>query len=336
MTAKSRPLALTMGDPAGIAGEIAIKAWHAPDGHIVPQFAFIGDPNWLRSEARRIKSHTHIIEIASIHEVNSKFHEGIPVLPVFLSTPPIHGTPDQANASSVIKSIETAVSLARSGAALAIVTNPIHKATLYASGFKFPGHTEYLASLCAVARPIMMLVIDGLRVAPVTVHLSLANAIRALNTDDIIETVRAVHNALRTDFNIQNPRLAIAALNPHAGENGTMGDEEVTIIAPAIAKLKSENISVLGPIPADTLFHRAARDRYDAAICMYHDQALIPLKTLDFERGVNVTLGLPITRTSPDHGTAFDIAGKGIASPASLLAALRLAEQIGLHRTAAL
>ena len=333
MTARRRPLALTMGEPSGIAGEIVLKAWHAPDGQLVPPFVLIGDPGWLRAEAHHLKSHTHIVEIASIDEAIARFHEGIPVLPLRLAAKPKYGVPEIANAAIVIQSIETAVSLAQSGAALAVVTNPIHKATLYTAGFKFPGHTEYLASLSGSSKPVMMLVIDGLRVAPVTGHLSLSLAIQALSIHSVVETARAVHKALQSDFDIPAPRLAIAALNPHAGENGAMGDEERTIIAPAVHQLKSENILVFGPLPADTLFHPAARTRYDAAICMYHDQALIPLKTLDFERGVNVTLGLPFARTSPDHGTAFDIAGKGIASPASLLAALRLAESIGLQHT---
>ena len=322
-----------MGEPSGIAGEIVLKAWHALDGQLVPPFALIGDPSWLRAEAHQLKSHTHIIEIASVEEAIARFHEGIPVLPLRLPAKPKYGVPEIVNAAMVIQSINTAVTLARSGAALAVVTNPIHKATLYAAGFKFPGHTEYLAALSGCPKPVMMLVIDGLRVVPVTGHLSLANAIQTLTIDSVVATARAVHKALRSDFSIPNPRLAIAALNPHAGEDGTMGDEERTIIAPAVHQLKSENILVFGPLPADTLFHQAARSRYDAAICMYHDQALIPLKTLDFERGVNVTLGLPFARTSPDHGTAFDIAGKGIANPASLLAALRLAERLGLQHT---
>ncbi len=333
MTARRRPIALTMGEPSGIAGEIVLKAWHAPDGQPVPPFALIGDPSWLRAEAHQLKSHTHIVEIASIEEAITRFHEGVPVLPLHLAAKPKYGAPEIVNAATVIQAIEKAVTLAQSGAALAVVTNPIHKATLYAAGFKFPGHTEYLASLSGCPKPVMMLVIDGLRVVPVTGHLSLAHAIQALTTDSVIATARAVHKALQSDFSIPQPRLAIAALNPHAGENGAMGDEERTIIEPAVHQLQSENITVSGPLPADTLFHRTARSRYDAAICMYHDQALIPLKTLDFERGVNVTLGLPFARTSPDHGTAFDIAGKGIASPASLLAALRLAESIGLQHT---
>lgn len=334
MAARLRPLALTMGEPAGIAGEIAIKAWHAPDGHPVPAFAVLGDPDWLRAEAHRIKSHSHILEVESLLEASERFVEGIPVLAHRLSARVIPGKPAAQNASHVIAAIEQAVTLALNGEASGVVTNPIHKATLYKAGFKFPGHTEYLASLCGAVAPVMMLVVEGLRVVPVTVHLSLAQAIKSLTAEAIVATARTAHAALTADFGIAKPRLAVAGLNPHAGEDGALGDEEFGIIAPAVARLKSEGIDVTGPLPADTLFHSAARARYDAAICMYHDQALIPLKTLDFAGGVAVTLGLPIVRTSPDHGTAFDIAGTDRADPTSLLAALRLAERIARQRAA--
>jgi 4-hydroxythreonine-4-phosphate dehydrogenase len=320
MSTQRRPLALTMGDPAGIAGEIVIKAWHAPDGRPVPPFALIGDPEWLRAEAHHMKSHTRIIEIASMDDAARRFADGVPVLPLRLAERARHGEGNSKNAGAVVESIRSATAMALKGDALGVVTNPIHKASLYASGFAFPGHTEFLASLTHAEHPVMMLVIEGLRVVPVTVHLSLAKAIEALSVEGIVAKARVTHHALRQDFNIASPRLAVAALNPHAGENGAMGDEEQRLIAPAVARLVAEGI------------HKAARQRYDAAICMYHDQALIPLKTLDFDRGVNVTLGLPFARTSPDHGTAFDIAGQGRASADSLVAALRLAEQIGLRR----
>lgn len=334
MAPRLRPLALTMGEPAGIAGEIAIKAWHAPDGRPVPAFAVLGDPDWLRAEAHRIKSHSHIVEVASMQEAGERFADGVPVLMQRLNEKAVPGKPSTANAPAVIAAIEQAVRLTRSGKASGIVTSPIHKATLYKSGFKFPGHTEYLASLCGVTGPVMMLVVEGLRVVPVTVHLSLAAAIKSLTSDMIVAAARTTHAALVKDFAIAKPRLAVAGLNPHAGEDGAMGDEESRIIAPAVARLRAEGIEASGPLPADTLFHAAARARYDAAICMYHDQALIPLKTLDFAGGVNVTLGLPFVRTSPDHGTAFDIAGQDRADPSSLLAALRLAECMSLQRTA--
>ena len=332
MATRPRPLALTMGEPAGIAGEITIKAWHAPDGRPVPAFAVVGDPDWLRAEAHRIKSHSHICEVASMDEAALRFVDGIPVLPQRLALKAVPGKSSPDNAGAVISSIDQAVALARSGEASGVVTNPIHKATLYKAGFKFPGHTEYLAALCGGQTPVMMLAVEGLRVVPVTVHLSLAGAIKALTSDGIAAVARQTHQALIGDFGIAKPRLAVAALNPHAGEDGAMGDEERAIIAPAIARLKAEGIAAFGPLPADTLFHPAARARYDAAICMYHDQALIPLKTIDFAGGVNVTLGLPIVRTSPDHGTALDIAGQDRADPSSLLAALRLAEKIARQR----
>jgi 4-hydroxythreonine-4-phosphate dehydrogenase len=265
-------------------------------------------------------------------EADTRFHEGVPVLPLRLKAKAVPGSPDGRNAEAVIAAIDKAVSLARNGEASGVVTCPIHKATLYGAGFKFPGHTEYLAALCGGPAPVMMLVIEGLRVVPVTVHLSLARAARELTTAAIVAAAVTTHHALVRDFGIASPRLAVAALNPHAGEDGAMGDEEKTVIGPAIADLKQRGIDVRGPLPADTLFHAGARARYDAAICMYHDQALIPLKTLDFAGGVNVTLGLPIVRTSPDHGTAFDIAGQDRADPSSLLAALRLAERIAVSR----
>jgi 4-hydroxythreonine-4-phosphate dehydrogenase len=322
-----------MGEPAGIAGEIVVKAWNAPDGRPVPPFAVIGDPEWLRVEAHRIKSHTHIVEVASMAEAGERFHEGVPVLPQPLKAKAVPGKPDAMNGEAVVASIKRGTELARAGEASGVVTNPIHKATLYGAGFKFPGHTEYLASLLPSARvPVMMLVIEGLRVVPVTVHLSLARAIASLSTETIVEAGMITAEALHKDFGIASPRLAVAALNPHAGESGAMGDEEGRIIAPAIAELQKRGVKASGPLPADTLFHPAARERYDAALCMYHDQALIPLKTLDFAGGVNVTLGLPIVRTSPDHGTALDIAGQDRADAGSLLAALRLAERIAAHR----
>lgn len=327
-----RPLALTMGEPAGIAGEIVVKAWHAPDGRPVPAFAVVGDPDWLRAEAHRIKSHSHIIEVSSLAEAGARFHEGVPVLPLRLAAKAVPGKSDGRNAHAVIGAINKAVELARSGEASGVVTNPIHKATLYGAGFKFPGHTEYLASLCGGPPPVMLLAIEGLRVVAVTVHLSLARAVRELSSEAIVAAAVTTHQALIKDFGIASPRLAVAALNPHAGEDGAMGDEEKTVIGPALATLRARGIEAMGPLPADTLFHADARKRFDAAICMYHDQALIPLKTLDFAGGVNVTLGLPIVRTSPDHGTAFDIAGQNRADPTSLLAALRMAERIAAKR----
>ena len=234
----------------------------------------------------------------------------------------------------VIKAIADAVGLVQARRAAALVTNPIQKETLYQAGFPHPGHTEFLGELAGGARPVMMLVCPELRVVPVTVHMALAAALKALTREEIVAVGRIAAKALRNDFGIARPRLAVAGLNPHAGEHGTMGSEEITTVEPAIAALCADGIDAFGPLPPDTMFHAGARKNYDAALCMYHDQALIPLKTIDFDSGVNITLGLPFIRTSPDHGTACDIAGKGIANPASLLAALDLAAAMAERRAA--
>ncbi|MEK9968399.1 MAG: 4-hydroxythreonine-4-phosphate dehydrogenase PdxA, partial [Ferrovibrio sp.] len=260
------------------------------------------------------------------------FKDALPVLPVPLPAVARPGIPDRRNAPAVLHAIELAVTLCRNGTAGAMVTNPIHKAALYDAGFSHPGHTEFLAALCDVERPVMMLASDRLRVVPVTIHVALKRAIDLLDTDLIVETARITAQDLRDKFGIARPRLALAGLNPHAGENGSMGEEDAAIVAPAVERLRSMGIDARGPLPPDTMFHAEARAGYDAAICMYHDQALIPIKTLDFDSGVNVTLGLPLIRTSPDHGTAFDIAGRGIAKPDSLIAALKMAATMAAHR----
>jgi 4-hydroxythreonine-4-phosphate dehydrogenase len=281
-----------MGDPAGIGPEIAAKA------------------------------------MAALHDrIPLRFVAGRAAL-----ASAIPGRPETTDPAAVIESIRRAVELVQTGECAAVVTCPIAKKTLIDAGFAFPGHTEYLAALTHAPRAVMMLAVDGLRVVPVTVHTPLAQVPTLLTTDLIVETGRITAAALIRDFGIPAPRLALAGLNPHAGEGGALGGEEAAVIVPAIERLRAEGIAVTGPHPADTMFHAAARARYDAALCMYHDQALIPLKTIDFDRGVNVTLGLPIVRTSPDHGTAFDIAGKGIANPASLIAAIELAAQLAERR----
>ena len=309
-------LALTSGDPASISAEITAKAWHALR-HTGPAFTLLADPAWIAPHA----------------PIADTFADGIPVFPIPLAQPAIPGQPNPANAPATIASIERATALAQSGQASAVVTNPIAKSVLMAAGFPHPGHTEFLAALTgAPGRAVMMLACPQLRVVPVTIHVSLRAALDALTTEAILAAARTTHAALIADFGIAAPRLAIAGLNPHAGEAGRMGTEEITLIAPAIAQLRAEGIDATGPYPPDTLFTDAARPRYDAAICMYHDQALIPLKTLDMNGGVNVTLGLPIVRTSPDHGTAFDIAGRGLADPGSLIAALRMADAIARSR----
>jgi 4-hydroxythreonine-4-phosphate dehydrogenase len=255
------------------------------------------------------------------------------VLPIALPVAPTPGEPRQENAAAVIGAIDRAVTLVREGRAAAVVTNPINKKVLTDSGFKHPGHTEYLAELAGGGTAVMMLACAELRVVPVTIHLPLTQAVAALTTEAIFTAGRITAAALRRDFAIDRPRLAIAGLNPHAGEGGTLGREDIEIVAPAVAALQHEGIAATGPLAADTMFHAAARRHYDVALCMYHDQALIPIKTIDFDRGVNVTLGLPFIRTSPDHGTAFDIAGKGIANPASLIAALTLAGKMATSRS---
>jgi 4-hydroxythreonine-4-phosphate dehydrogenase len=317
-------LALTMGDPAGIGGEITVGAWRALR-ETGPRFVAIADPDWLAA-------YTPVQVIGHVEEAD--FVQALPVLPVRLARPATPGQPDTANAAAIIASIEQAVRLAQSGQASAVVTNPIAKSVLQAAGFPHPGHTEFLAALTGVAgREVMMLAAPALRVVPVTIHVSLRASLDMLSTEAIIAVARITHAALISDFGIARPRLAIAGLNPHAGESGRMGTEEITLIQPAIDTLRAENIIVTGPHPPDTMFTESARQTYDAAICMYHDQALIPLKTLDVFGGVNITLGLPIVRTSPDHGTAFDIAGQGLASPASLIAALQMATQIATQRS---
>ena len=328
------PLALTMGEPAGIGAEIAMKAWLARAD--VPVFFLIDDPQRLERLARRLGWAVPVAEIGEPSEAAGVFDRALPVLREVLPADIAPGKPDARNAGAVLSSIRRAVALTRSGDAAAVVTNPISKGVLYQAGFAHPGHTEYLAELAdGRPTPVMMLVGGGLRVVPVTIHISLRDVLRELTGPKIVETARIVARALERDFGIARPRLAMAGLNPHAGEGGALGREEIEIIAPAIERLRADAIDVSGPLAADTLFHAGARPRYDATICMYHDQALIPLKTLDFERGVNVTLGLPFVRTSPDHGTAFGIAGTGTANEASLVAALNLADALARCRARA-
>jgi 4-hydroxythreonine-4-phosphate dehydrogenase len=326
------PLALTMGDPAGIGGELALKAWLGRRTG-VPPFFVIDDAERLSALAARLGLAVPVRRINGADGVRDGFARALPVLDRPLRHPAEAGRPDPRNGAAVIAAIETAVACVRAGEAAAIVTNPVHKKILYDTGFGFPGHTEFLAALAGPGvRPVMMLACPSLRVVPVSVHVSLRRAIDTITTEDIIETASIAWSALRRDFGIDRPRLAIAGLNPHAGESGEMGEEERTIIGPAVERLRGQGIEVSGPLPPDTLFTPRARSGYDAAICMYHDQALIPLKALDFDGGVNVTLGLPFVRTSPDHGTAFDIAGTGRASEASLVSALRLARDLARTR----
>jgi 4-hydroxythreonine-4-phosphate dehydrogenase len=327
-----RPVAVTMGDPAGIGGEISLLAWRAL--HSGPQcFVLLDDPDRLAELAKTINCDVGIRVVNHAAAAAAIFREALPVLPVRQAAPAVPGRSDKANARAVIASIERATDLAVRGVVGGVVTNPINKAVLYDAGFEYPGHTEFLAALTGVpGKQVMMLASPSLRVVPVTVHVSLRDALATLTTEKIVATARTTDTALRRDFGIAQPRLAVSGLNPHAGEKGALGNEEELIIAPAISALRTAGADVSGPWPPDTMFTAAARARYDAAICMYHDQALIPLKTLDMDHGVNVTLGLPIIRTSPDHGTAYDIAGKGIANPASLIAAIELAVTLAERR----
>ncbi|MCW2243025.1 4-hydroxythreonine-4-phosphate dehydrogenase PdxA [Azospirillum canadense] len=327
------PLAVTMGEPAGIGGDIVLKAWAARVAEAVPPFVLLDDPDRLTRLAARIGLDVPVRAVSSAAEAGGVFANALPVLPQALAAPVEPGRPDPVNGAAVIASIDRAVALVRSGEAAAVVTNPIQKSALYAAGFRHPGHTEYLAHLAGLAdEPVMMLAARDLRVVPVTIHVSLRDAVNQLTTAAIIHAGRVTAAGLARDFGIERPRLAVAALNPHAGEDGSMGREEIEIIAPAVAALRAEGIDAVGPRPSDTLFHAAARGGFDAALCMYHDQALIPLKTIDFDTGVNITLGLPFVRTSPDHGTALDIAGTGKAGASSLIAAMQTADQMARTR----
>lgn len=327
------PLALTCGEPAGIGAEIALKAWIERGEHS-PRFVLIDQPARLSRLAERLGLRVPLAQVGSLAEVDDElFAEALPVLPL---EAPIHGEAgrvDEADAPAIVESITRAVRLAQAGEVAAVVTNPIRKQSLKAVGLDHPGHTEFLAALAGGgARSIMMLASPRLRVTLVTVHVPLAAVPGLLSVPAILDVARATARALRQDFAIAAPRLAVIGLNPHAGESGLLGREEIEIIAPAIAALRAEGIDAFGPVPPDAAFHAAARNRYDAAICMYHDQGLIPLKTLDFDEGVNVTLNLPFVRTSPDHGTALDIAGTGKANPQSLMSALAMAAAMAKAR----
>ncbi|MGO8021524.1 4-hydroxythreonine-4-phosphate dehydrogenase PdxA [Rhizobium leguminosarum] len=330
----SRPLALSQGDPAGIGPDITLMAWLRRRELGLPPFFLIGDPDVLALRARQLNLAVSIRETDEASKAAGMFADALPVMTIPVGIEVVAGEPHAATAKGTIASIEKAVSLVIDGEALAVVTNPIAKAVLYEAGFRFPGHTEFLANLAARATgrpvtPVMMLSGPKLRAIPVTIHIPIRDVPQALTGELITETCRIAHEDLRQRFGIEAPRLAVAGLNPHAGEGGAIGTEDEDVIRPAIERLRDEGIDAIGPLPADTMFHDEARARYDVAICMYHDQALIPAKALGFDDSVNVTLGLPFVRTSPDHGTAFGIAGKGLAREHSLVAALKLAAQLG-------
>jgi len=313
-------LVLTMGDPAGIGIEIATKAWIARNSEDISPFVMIGNALIIDVQINQLFSDVAIKVVHSVDEGIACFNDYFPVLD------PSFGTTD---AGKTLAAIEVATQLCMDGLAAAMVTNPIHKKRLYDAGFNHPGHTEFLADLTnSPNKSIMMFACPGLKVVPATIHVPIEQ-VPDLITEELLEyVIRTTANDLTTRFGIETPRIVVAGLNPHAGENGSIGKQEVNILKPLVKKLNQDGLSVSGPYPADSLFHAAARQKFDAAICMYHDQALIPIKTIDFDRGVNITLGLPIIRTSPDHGTAEDIAGKGIANPASLIAAINTAREM--------
>ncbi|HEV2080847.1 MAG TPA: 4-hydroxythreonine-4-phosphate dehydrogenase PdxA [Brevundimonas sp.] len=325
------PLALSLGEPAGIGPEIVFKAWAALKAE-GPTFVVVGDARLLKAAG------APVAPVFEPDEARGVFGRALPVIDVPTSVEATPGRPDPANAGCVADWITRAVDLAMDGRAAGVVTAPIAKAPLYAAGFPFPGHTEFIADLTGdlpfdgTRGPVMMLTARDLRVALVTIHTPLAEVPQLVTADRVIRTARVVHEALRRDFGVARPRLALAGLNPHAGEGGSIGLEEIEVLRPAAASLRAEGVNITDPLPADTLFHDDARVTYDAAVCLYHDQALIPVKTLDFWGGVNVTLGLPVVRTSPDHGTGFEIAGKGVARADSLIAAIRLAADMAARR----
>lgn len=336
MTDRPAPsLALTLGEPAGVGPEITAKAWRALKDDAASTslpFVVLGDAALLRAQGVPVQT------VPSPAEAAAVFARALPVLDQPLPAPVQPGRPDPANAGAVADWIEQAVNLTLAGETAGVVTAPIAKAPLYAAGFRFPGHTEFIAELTAdtpykgARGPVMMLTARDLRACLVTIHAPLAEVPELVTADRVQRTARVVHEAMRRDFGIARPRLALAGLNPHAGESGSIGLQEIEVLIPAAQALRDEGVDITDPLPADTLFHDEARARYDAHICLYHDQALIPVKTLDFWGGVNATLGLPIVRTSPDHGTGFDIAGKGVARADSLIAAIRLAGEMARAR----
>jgi len=335
----SPPLALTMGEPGGVGADLTLAVWRDRLRRDIPPFYLLADPNFVAERARLLGVDCPVRLVAA-NEAAAVFDDALPVVALDARVRAEPGRADPANATAVVEAIARAVGDVRLGVAAAVVTNPISKQSLYAAGFRHPGHTEFLGTLSAAwtgvqARPVMMLAGPELRAVPVTIHVPLRDVADMLSEGMIVETGRIVASELRRRFALPQPRLAVAGLNPHAGEGGTLGIEDRTVIAPAVDALRAGGIDVVGPLSADAMFHPAARAGYDAAICMYHDQALIPAKTLSFSETVNVTLGLAFVRTSPDHGTAFDLAGTGKADPSSLAAALRLAADLVANERAA-
>jgi len=329
-----QPLALTLGEPAGIGPDLALAVWRRRAELDLPRFYLVADPDFIRLRAERLGLEVPIATVTAA-AAGSAFPSALPVVSLDVAVTAEPGRPDRSSAPAAIASLRRAVADVLAGAAAAVVTSPVAKNVLYSWGFAEPGQTEFLATLVHETtgnrlRSVMMLWSPELAVVPVTIHLPLREIFARLSTELVVETGRIVARDLSRRFGIPRPRLAIAGLNPHAGEEGTLGEEDHTLVAPAVARLAADGIDTRGPLPADSLFHERARASYDAALCMYHDQALIPIKTLAFDHAVNVTLGLPFVRTSPDHGTAFDIAGTGTADATSLLAALRLAARLAV------
>ena len=326
------PLALTLGEPAGIGPDLTIQLWRRRVELRLPAFYLIADPEFIRQRARVLGVDV-TLSVVTPAQAATTFARALPIVALDASITASPGAPDASSAPAAIASIRRAVADVLAGNAAAMVTNPVAKNVLYRSGFAEPGHTEFLAKLVQEAtgksaRPVMMLWSPELAVVPVTIHLPFKDVVTRLTSDLVVETGRIVARDLTARFGISRPRIAVAGLNPHAGEEGALGEEDGAVVAPAVKQLQAEGIDAIGPLPADSLFHERARATYDVALCMYHDQALIPIKTLAFDHAVNVTLGLPFVRTSPDHGTAFDIAGTGTADPSSLVAALTLAARL--------
>ena len=326
------PLALTLGEPAGIGPDLTIQLWRRRVELRLPAFYLIADPEFIRQRARVLGVDV-TLSVVTPAQAATTFARALPIVALDASITASPGAPDASSAPAAIASIRRAVADVLAGNAAAVVTNPIAKNVLYRSGFAEPGHTEFLAKLVQEAtgkpaRPVMMLWSPELAVVPVTIHLPFKDVVTRLTSDLVVETGRIVARDLTARFGISRPRIVVAGLNPHAGEEGALGEEDGAVVAPAVKRLQAEGIEAIGPLPADSLFHERARATYDVALCMYHDQALIPIKTLAFDHAVNVTLGLPFVRTSPDHGTAFDIAGTGTADPSSLVAALTLAARL--------
>jgi 4-hydroxythreonine-4-phosphate dehydrogenase len=328
----SRPLALTLGEPAGIGADITLAAWRRRAELALPDFYILADPKFIANRAKRLALDVPIA-VVEPSAAAAAFRTALPVVDIGVTITAQPGHPDATSAPAALAAIHRAVADVSAGIAAAVVTNPVAKNVLYRSGFAEPGHTEYLAKLAQLStgspvHPVMMLWSPELAVVPVTIHLPLREVVARLSADLIVQTGRIVAHDLIARFGIARPRLVVAGLNPHAGEDGALGKEDFDVVRPAVERLQADGVDARGPLPADTLFHAAARSSYDVALAMYHDQALIPIKTLAFDHAVNVTLGLPFIRASPDHGTAFDIAGSGRADPSSLIAAIALAARL--------